>query len=84
MSESMNGENEKIPAMPSDFLIEDAAKDFDKNERRFAALERRLRVVESRGSLMPDLNEENVFFYLTVAYVVFGFVLPQILRLFDR
>jgi hypothetical protein len=62
--------------------LDDLAQDHETNERRFEGLERRLREVEKRGALLPDLNEENIFFYLTVAYVLFGFVLPAVFRLF--
>lgn len=64
------------------WLCDDLVYDYEKNERRFELLDRRLRIVEKRGSLLPDLNEENIFFYLTVAYVLFGFVLPGLLRMF--
>jgi len=70
------------PEMPKDFLIEDQARDHETYQRRFAGIERRLAAVEKRGSLLPDLDEENIFFYLTVAYVLFGFVLPAIIRAF--
>ena len=80
----MKNEPEKIPEMPADYLIEDAARDADKTQRRFEGLEKRVRALESRGSLLPNIDEENVFFYLTVAYVVFAWVLPAAIRLFDR
>jgi hypothetical protein len=66
-----------------DFLIEDLANDHEQNERRFESIERRLRVVEKRGSLLPDIDEENMMFYLMAAYVLFGFVLPAVIRLFE-
>jgi hypothetical protein len=62
--------------------LDDLAQDHETNERRFEGLERRLRAVEKRGAILPDLNEENIFLYLTVAYVLFGFVLPAVFRLF--
>lgn len=64
------------------YLIDDLAEDHERNERRFEMIERRLRVVEKRGSLLPEFDQENIFFYLTIAYVVFGFVLPAIFRAF--
>jgi len=72
----------KVPDMPPDFLIEDAARDHDTYQRRFAGIERRLAAVEKRGSLLPSIDEENIMFYMMAAYVFFGFVLPAILRLF--
>jgi hypothetical protein len=68
--------------MPENFLLEDAARDADANEKRFLSLERRIRAVEGRGALLPNLDEENIFFYLAVAYVVFGWVLPAVMDCF--
>lgn len=68
--------------MPKNYLIEDLASDHEEAQRRFAGIERRLAIVERRGSLLPNLDEENIFFYLTVAYVLFGFVLPALVKMF--
>lgn len=69
---------------PEDYLREDYVNDQAEFLKRFASMERRLRELEKRGALLPNLDEENIFFYLTVAYVVFGFVLPAVFRLFGQ
>ena len=66
---------------PKDWLIDDLAKDHERNERRFSSLERRLSLVEKRGSLLPNIDEENVMFYLMAAYIIFGFILPVVIDL---
>ena len=65
-----------------DKWLSDMADDHEHNQRRFESLERRVRAVEKRGALLPDFDQENIFFYLTLAYVLFGFVLPAVFRLF--
>lgn len=75
-------DEEKNDRPTGDWLTDEMVNEHERNERRFTALERRLSKVEKRGSILPNLDEENVFFYLTVAYVLFGFVLPAVIRAF--
>jgi hypothetical protein len=85
MSEENKSEAGKVefnPVAPKDWLIDDLAKDHERNERRFTSLERRLSSVEKRGSLLPNIDQENVMFYLMAAYIIFGFILPALIDLF--
>jgi hypothetical protein len=60
------------------------ADEHDMMEKKYAALDRRLRKVELRGALLPHANEENILFWLGVAFFTIEFVIPAVMRLIDK
>ena len=60
------------------------ADEHDIMERKYASLDRRIRSLEGKGMILPDINDEKILFYLAAAYFVFNFIVPAVVRLIDR
>ncbi len=68
---------------PVDWL-DTLASEHSYHERRYNSLDKRVKALESRGTFMPNIDEENIMFWLTGAYVLFAYVLPAVFRLFEK
>jgi hypothetical protein len=60
------------------------ADEHDMMERKYAALDRRLKAVERRGTFLPDINDEKILFYLAAAYLLIQFVVPAVMNLINK
>jgi hypothetical protein len=65
---------------PKDWL-QVMADEHQINERRYSALERRIKTLEGRGRMLPKIDDENMVLYLMGAALFFEFVLPAVIRI---
>jgi hypothetical protein len=72
------------PVLAPPDWIDTLADEHQFNERRYNSLHDRVKALEGRGSFLPNIDEENVMFWLTGAYVLFAYVLPAVFRLFEK
>jgi hypothetical protein len=66
-----------------DRLDQAIADEHDMMDRKYAALDRRVKRLELRGAFLPEAKEENILFWLAVGFFVIEFVIPAVVRLMD-